>query len=187
MQKSHIIIGEGDPTLRVGLVPVRVSAAIVHGSEASTTILGSSLMKPPYFLNESSRVDLRGDLNLFETESALLSYVEPIDVENGEYFAFDADGHLLSLSVDGGEVQLKEAEAEPGHADVLAQLMRDSLANLQLPEDWPAASSGWATSADLPDLVARAVEVDQAWRSRRPAAMASPPVRPPSSSAHRRS
>jgi hypothetical protein len=141
-------------------------------------------MKPPYFLNESSRPDLRGDLNLFETEDALLSYVEPIDVENGEYFAFDAEGRLLSLTVDDGHVRMMEGETEPNHADVLTQLLRENLASLRMPGDWPAASPDWLTSAGLSDLVTHTVEADHAWRSRRAAGTTDQSVRLPSSSAH---
>lgn len=143
-------------------------------------------MKPPYFLNESPRPDLRGDLNLFESKDALLRYVEPVDVENGEYFAFDADGRLLSLSVDGGKVLLSDAETEPHHAEVLARLLRENLASLAGPDDSPAASRSWLIDADLAALVAHAVEVDHVWRPRQSGERTSQDVRQPSSSAARR-
>lgn len=143
-------------------------------------------MKPPYFLNESPRPDLRGDLSLFESENELLSYVEPVDVENGEYFAFDAEGRLLSLTVHNGQVRLSDGEAEPRHADVLARLLRENLASLEIPDDWPAASHSWLRDAELNDLVAHTVEVDHIWRSQQAGGRTDRAVRQPSSSAARR-
>ena len=50
-------------------------------------------MKLPIFVYE------HGDLNIFETVEDLENYLEPIDVENDEYIAYDGSGHLLKLKV----------------------------------------------------------------------------------------
>jgi hypothetical protein len=44
-------------------------------------------------------VSEHGDLMVFRNEQELSSYLEPIDVKNGEYRAYDAKGRLLSLDV----------------------------------------------------------------------------------------
>ncbi|QMU61548.1 MAG: hypothetical protein GKR92_07500 [Gammaproteobacteria bacterium] len=54
-------------------------------------------MKLPIILNENS------DLLLFSSEEELTSYIEPIDVKNNEYVAYDANGKLLSLLVEAQE------------------------------------------------------------------------------------
>jgi len=44
-------------------------------------------------------VSEHGDLMVFRNEQELSSYLEPIDVKNGEYRAYDAKGRLLALDV----------------------------------------------------------------------------------------
>ncbi len=50
-------------------------------------------MNNPIFLND------HGDVSVFNDVESLKLYVEPIDVKNGEYQAFCADGTRLNLSV----------------------------------------------------------------------------------------
>ncbi|QQR68907.1 MAG: hypothetical protein IPI58_08770 [Alphaproteobacteria bacterium] len=52
-------------------------------------------MKTPLILYEK---DSR-DVCMFSSAAALERYVEPIDVENGEYQAYDADGKVLDLTL----------------------------------------------------------------------------------------
>ena len=117
-------------------------------------------MRTPLFLNESRAVDELGDLRLFESANALCQYVEPIDVEHGEYFAFDADGLLLALRTDGREVRVEAAEAEPAHASVLARLLRESFA-----VGLPADPTDRRDAASLGELVSRASDLGRASRS----------------------
>lgn len=51
-------------------------------------------MKYPIIVNEN------GDLSVFQTREAVCDYLEPLDVKNGEYEAYDSSGYLLKLSVD---------------------------------------------------------------------------------------
>lgn len=121
-------------------------------------------MRTPVFLNESPTLGELGDLRLFESVDALREHVEPIDVEHGEYFAFDAEGRLLALYADARHVGVEAAEPEPRHASVLAGLLREDLAAKRYPDGRPAAVAVWREAASLGELVARARDVDAAWR-----------------------
>lgn len=50
-------------------------------------------MKTPIFIHEN------GDISSFASVEEAESYMEPIDVEHGEYVVTDSDGHVLSVSV----------------------------------------------------------------------------------------
>lgn len=55
---------------------------------------------PPIVINESNGAFVGGDLDFFDTEADALSSVEWQDIENKEFFAFDALGHSLKLRTD---------------------------------------------------------------------------------------
>lgn len=50
-------------------------------------------MRTPIKVNEN------GDISYFDTIEEAEAYMEPVDVENGEYVVTDADGRPLSASV----------------------------------------------------------------------------------------
>lgn len=58
------------------------------------------MMKTPISINE------HGDINSFSSIEEAESYMEPIDVEHGEYIVTDADGLKLSVGVVIEEVPL---------------------------------------------------------------------------------
>jgi hypothetical protein len=76
---------------------------------------------PPIF------VDNRGDVSTFRSVSYAQSYLEPIDIENREYTAYDASGRLLALSADRRHVYISLAEQEPTHSEPLAKVLRQFL------------------------------------------------------------
>ncbi|MFN9389606.1 MAG: hypothetical protein ACK52I_00280 [Pseudomonadota bacterium] len=57
-------------------------------------------MKTPILINE------HGDISTFASVEEAESYMEPIDVERGEYVVTDADGEPLSVGVVTEEVPL---------------------------------------------------------------------------------
>ena len=57
-------------------------------------------------INESSVPDLLGDVSLFRSIHDAERYLEPIDVQNGEYFAYLLDGHELVLLVEENRVKI---------------------------------------------------------------------------------
>ena len=50
-------------------------------------------------VNENSNPDRAGDVTLFENIADAESWLEPIDVQNGGYFAYLLDGRQLKLCV----------------------------------------------------------------------------------------
>ena len=60
-------------------------------------------------------VDEHGDLMVFASESELSDYLEPIDVRNGEYIAYDSKGEQLTLLV----------ETEKLRSKILGQTLRE--------------------------------------------------------------
>lgn len=50
-------------------------------------------MKTPIYINE------HGDVTTFATVDEAETYMEPIDVERGEYVVTDADGQRLSVDI----------------------------------------------------------------------------------------
>jgi hypothetical protein len=56
-------------------------------------------MKLPIIIYEN------GDVYIFKTRKEAENYLEPIDVENQEYVAYDSEGHLLKLEVESKPVR----------------------------------------------------------------------------------
>jgi len=50
-----------------------------------------------YLINESRQVDCANDLSVYSSLDQVSLAIEPIDVENGEYFLFDTDGQFYSI------------------------------------------------------------------------------------------
>ena len=57
-------------------------------------------MKTPISIND------HGDVSTFSSVEEAETYMEPIDVERGEYIVTDADGRRLAVEVVMGEVPL---------------------------------------------------------------------------------
>jgi hypothetical protein len=91
-------------------------------------------MESPIVLNESTSIDTPGDVSIYQSVRELTLHVEPVDVENGEYFAFDAEGRLMVLETDGRTVTVRAAEPETIHRDDLVKLLRQSLISVDFPE-----------------------------------------------------
>ncbi len=72
-----------------------------------------------YILNESTQSDKLGDLSVYPNLPTLLLNVEPIDVENHEYFVYDADGYHIDLSLDD-ETDVIHSHGRTGQRDLNA-------------------------------------------------------------------
>jgi len=57
--------------------------------------MDGSMVRPPLVIRDRS-----GDVNVFRTALDLLGWAEAIDVEAGEYEAWDSTGRILRLVVD---------------------------------------------------------------------------------------
>src|SRR6478736_5827688 len=84
-------------------------------------------LTPPIF------VDNRGDVSVFRSVSYAESYLEPIDIENREYIAYDASGRLLALSADRRRVYISLAEPKPTHGEALENALRHFLRAIKDP------------------------------------------------------
>jgi hypothetical protein len=87
-------------------------------------------MKPPII------ADSRGDVLVFETVALAESYMEPVDVRNGDYVVFDSEGRLLAVAVERkgrhDRTVLRPGEAIPAHASVLRETLLRFLAKTRL-------------------------------------------------------
>jgi hypothetical protein len=77
-----------------------------------------------------------GDVLIFETVEKAERYIEPIDIDNNEYIAYDSEGRLLRLIVRSrNRVHIEATEAEPNHADEVRKILIDFLAYVGLLRD----------------------------------------------------
>ncbi len=88
-------------------------------------------MKTPIILNASKLPEEMGDVECYSSINALLLDIVPYDLENNEYFAFDADGHLIDLIVvtskEGVQHVIARMEDKPNHRDELFILLKSYL------------------------------------------------------------
>ena len=87
------------------------------------------------------------DIILFKTVADAESYLEPIDVINGIFDGYDAEGRLLKFETNVNEVRIYAAEEEPAHSGELERLLRGFLNQIEDP-------TGANFDCDLPCLVA---------------------------------
>jgi hypothetical protein len=85
---------------------------------------GQILMKVPIIAVES------GDILFFRSLSIAERYLEPIDVRNNEYIAYDSEGRLLCLTPCEYTVKIELAEENPTHADKLKEALLDFFTNV---------------------------------------------------------
>jgi len=74
-------------------------------------------MRPPIVLDE------HGDISLFPSVDAAARYLEPIDVRNGEYIAYDSAGFLLKLVPTEPVVSISGYLSYQPHQDQLEQVL----------------------------------------------------------------
>src|SRR6267142_492460 len=83
-------------------------------------ILGNT-PTPPIFIVDGL------DVGVFASVDDAVLQLEAVDVNNGEYSSYDAEGRSLRLTTDGERVIAQLAETEPSHADELSTVLRDFL------------------------------------------------------------
>jgi hypothetical protein len=119
-------------------------------------------MKAPIIVCEN------GDINIFDSKEDAESYMEPIDVENGEFIVFDAEGKTLLPDVFtekanglfgffGGrikKVKIKSDNFVPENVDILRSQLTNFL--LKLNSDIQLSSS--ASINELIDRVKKATQ-----------------------------
>lgn len=85
-------------------------------------------IEPPIIVDET------GPIYVFRSVEAAEKYLEPIDVANNRYVAFDSQGRLLRLQATEPRVTIEAAEEYPTHAEALRLLLVEFLKDMGLPE-----------------------------------------------------
>ncbi|MUV14522.1 hypothetical protein [Noviluteimonas gilva] len=75
-------------------------------------------MRPPIIIDE------HGDVSVFESVEAAARYIEPIDVRNNEYVAYDSAGYLLRLVPTEPRVSIPGYASDVPQPAQLAQALR---------------------------------------------------------------
>ena len=70
-------------------------------------------------------IDNRGDLLVFRSKIDAESYLEAVDVQNGEYRGFDAEGRPLLFETEGGWVNVKINPASPADPADLQHVLQE--------------------------------------------------------------
>jgi hypothetical protein len=78
-------------------------------------------MVPPVIINEN------GDVSVYRTADAAAQKLEPIDVENNEYTAFDSEGYPLQLVAGGYAVSIPGRTGAVADRDALVKILRSFL------------------------------------------------------------
>jgi len=88
-----------------------------------------------------------GDVLVFATIARAIQYIEPIDVVNREYVAFDGEGRILEITYSKmGGISIEPGEDTPSHAEDLQAILRAFFRAIGLDE-------AWITTAQLAELV----------------------------------
>jgi hypothetical protein len=90
-----------------------------------------------------------GDTLIFRSIHAVESYVEPIDVQTGEYVFYDSTGALVTAAITPRQkIVLRLVEPAINRANELQTILRNHLAMLGEP-------AAWLEQASLEALVAQ--------------------------------
>lgn len=80
-----------------------------------------SKLTPPIFVIDGL------DVGVFKSIEDAVLQLEPVDVNRGDYAAYDAEGRLLRLAVDGLKVTAHPVESEASHAKELSVALSEFL------------------------------------------------------------
>lgn len=102
-------------------------------------------MKPPIIIDEN------GDISFFETVKDVELYLEPVDVINGEYVAYDSEGHILQLNVErkvssnifspSEAVVLSPSVTGQKHTSELKRILIDFFGRIGSDKEWLSTAS----------------------------------------------
>ena len=74
-------------------------------------------IKPPVIVDE------HGSAMVFESIDDAERYLEPIDIRNQEYVAYDSEGRLLRLIASDFQVTVEAVDLEPQHSSRVRELL----------------------------------------------------------------
>ena len=75
------------------------------------------LIQPPIIVDET------GPIYVFDSIEAAAIYLEPIDVEDNIYVAFDSTGRLLRLLPTTPQITIEAAEEVPNHTEQVREIL----------------------------------------------------------------
>lgn len=101
-------------------------------------------------------VDEHGSLIIFRTIYYAENYLEPIDVKNNEYIAYDSEGRLLKLLPTEPLITILDDESVPTHQEILKTKLMGFLVKTGLLQDNVIECS-------LEELVSRSLEYEITW------------------------
>ena len=118
-------------------------------------------IKPPIIVNESSSLEICGDISVFTTVEAAESYFEPWYVDES-YFAFDGDGHRLLMESIGHRVRFRLLERELANPDIARVYLKARLQSIGNAKGWNklGVSETWLETASLRELCEKNAEFD---------------------------
>ena len=90
-------------------------------------------------------------METFASVEAAESYLEPIDVEQERYIAYDSRGRRLKLIATSPRITIKAVEKDGRHQGELQSLLRKYLESV-------GVDGHWLLRASLPELVAKSLE-----------------------------
>src|SRR5437016_7781089 len=91
-------------------------------------------MKPPFCVNDSSTID-PGDLEVFETTSALERYLEPWFVDE-PHFIFDSEGLQLAIAPTKRGVSLAAREPRTMNPEIARYYFATFLKSIARAKGW---------------------------------------------------
>ena len=74
-------------------------------------------------LNESQQSEVVGEVCLYKSISRMIEHLEPIDVENNEFFAYTLAGDRLDLSVENDQIRVVKAATEKDHSSHVRHML----------------------------------------------------------------
>ena len=86
-----------------------------------------SSIKPPIVIDESS------DIDVFDSVAHAESYLEPIDVKNNLFVAYDSEGKLLRPLPTSPTITIDSAESEPNHLNELREVLIKFITQMSIP------------------------------------------------------
>ena len=104
-------------------------------------------------------IDNRGDLIAFRSLADADDEIEIIDVDNGEFVAYDALGRLLALGSEKGRLTVTLDESSPTQPAGIRQKLTKFLRHFNVPLEIESDMS-------LSDLIESRLELEKRWESR---------------------
>ena len=92
-----------------------------------------------------------GDVLVFENKDMAEKYLEPVDIKNNVYVAYDSSGYKLDLSVKGEKVSVCQSTDLKLYAKELKEILFNFFLEIGINQDW-------CNKASLDELIKKSLE-----------------------------